>query len=591
MDKGLRWKLIICLTVSVFAIWLLIPTLWTINHPDQEKNLPGWLPQTNMKLGLDLRGGVHMVMGVDLDKVVREQLAIYGRSFEKSIKQSKNLDVTTRLVADKFELEIVAAGVADLDVIASEIRTQYDVLSIVGEADNVLVAKITIDQENYIRRNALDQSIETIRNRIDEFGVSEPIISRRGDSQILVQFPGEQEPERLKALIGQTAQLQFVMVHECRDAACLANQQADLDAKIRDVEAKGEYTRDSFARFSEYRERVNADLASVLPPNTSIAFERVGDLNVRDKVNYIPFLLSVNNSVSGEYIENAFVALGSDGFGPQMPYVAFEMNTVGTPMFGKLTTEYNKHYMAIVLDGTVKSAPIIQNPITGGSGRITLGSGNFEQVNQDARDLAIVLRAGALPASIESQEERVIGPSIGQDAIEAGKNALIIAAVLIFLFMWIYYGTAGFIGNLAIVVNIALIFGILGSVGATLTLPGIAGIVLTMGMAVDALIIIFERMREELRGGRSHRQVIHSGFEKALSTILDSNVTTAIGAVVLLNYGTGSIRGFALTLLVGILSNVFIATFFTKTLFELFYSDTSKLTVGLDKKDLQAVSV
>jgi protein-export membrane protein SecD len=235
----------------------------------------------------------------------------------------------------------------------------------------------------------------------------------------------------------------------------------------------------------------------------------------------------------------------------------------------------------------VKNAPVIQSAISD-QGQITLGTGTFEQISKEARDLSIVLRAGALPANIQVQEERVIGPSMGRDSINAGKNALLLASVMIFFFMWLYYGMAGLIGNLATISNICIIFAILGLMNATLTLPGIAGIVLTIGMAVDALIIIFERMREELRAGRNTQQMIEQGFARAFSTILDSNVTTAIGAFILLEFGTGSIRGFALTLLVGIVANVFTATFMTKSLFKFFIRENnSKLSLGLNTKELK----
>ena len=590
MDKGIRWKIVVCALITIVSIFLVIPTLWMLNHPNGDATMPKWMPKTAMKLGLDLRGGVHMVMGVDLDKVVRGQLTANGHSLSKAVKEKEKIDVKTQVISEKFELEVTAASPADVEKVAAEVSKSFDGLQVVGQTGNVIVLRLTSQQESYVRQNALDQSIETIRNRIDEFGVSEPIISRKGDNQILVQFPGEQEPERLKSLIGQTAQLSFAIVHECREGSCLAKQREDLDTKIKAVETKGNYNRDTFKRFSEYRDRLNTELKDQLPADTTIAFQRVPNPNVKDKVDYMPMLLSTKDVVSGEYIENAFVTLESDGFGPQTPQVAFQMNAAGGPMFGKLTTDFVRHYMAIVLDGNVKSFPVINTPITQGSGRITLGNGNYDEVNQEAKDLAIVLRAGALPASIESQEERVIGPSMGQDAIQAGKLALAVAACLIFIFMCVYYGKAGFIGSIAIAVNIAAIFAILGSVSATLTLPGIAGIVLTMGMAVDALIIIYERMREELRAGHARRQIIHLGFDRAFATILDSNVTTAMGALVLLNYGTGSIRGFALTLLVGITTNVVIATFFTRTLFEIFFSDTSHFTVGLSEKEMHAVT-
>jgi preprotein translocase subunit SecD len=276
--------------------------------------------------------------------------------------------------------------------------------------------------------------------------------------------------------------------------------------------------------------------------------------------------------------------------GPESPVVFFQLNATGTPQFGALTTEFQNHYMAIVLDGIVKSAPVIQSAITGGEGTITLGRGSAEETMREARDLSIILRAGALPATIEVQEERLIGPSMGADALVAGQRALVIAGGIIFLFMLVYYGLPGLVANFVTLVNVGIIIAVLGMMGATLTLPGIAGIVLTIGMAVDAIIIIYERMREELRAGRNTKQTVSIGFDKAFATILDSNVTTAIGAFVLLQYGSGSIRGFALTLLVGIVSNVFMATFFTKALFDFFISgreNTTELRIGLSRKELE----
>lgn len=590
MENKSKWKLITCIGISLLSFYLLLPTLWSLGHPANEGKQPSWMAKSAMKLGLDLRGGIHMVMGVDLDEVVKSQLAIYGRSLEK-VADKENLKLKTSSESVS-ELIVKWDPSADKKKIEELITKDFKILDIVREEPSSFILRLQASQEEYIRTQALDQSIATIRNRIDEFGVSEPILARKGDSQILVQFPGEQEPERLKGLIGQTAKLNFQMMHECtkRTPDCVERQQADIEGKIKAAESAGKYTRETFKRLSEYRARINQDLKAGLPVDTEVAFEKKQDPNQLNKFNLTPYLLSTKDQLSGEYIENAYVSTqkGDGGIGADEPVVAFQMNAAGAPLFGELTSNNVGHYMAIVLDGMVRSAPVINSPITGGSGIITVGRASFDSSNTDARDLAIVLRAGALPAKIETQEERVIGPSIGEDAIVAGKNALILTSILIFIFMWVYYGVAGLLANFAVAVNIALIFGILGLMGATLTLPGIAGIVLTIGMAVDALIIIYERMREEIRLGRNRKQIIALGFEHAFATILDSNVTTAIGAFVLLQYGTGSIRGFALTLLVGILTNVIMATTFTRVFFDYFFTDsTQKLTMGLHAAELQ----
>ncbi|MBP7843380.1 MAG: protein translocase subunit SecD [Proteobacteria bacterium] len=590
MNKGLKYRFIFCIFISLLTFYMVTPTLWSLYKGDDEQK-PSFLPDMSMQFGLDLKGGVHMVLGVDLDKVVRDQLVSYGNTLEKSLEKAGITGVTTKLLPERFELEVISPNEETKNKVSAEMTKNFSVLEFVGESGNTLVTKVSSQQENYIRTRAIDQSIETVRNRIDEYGVSEPVIARKGDSQILVQFPGAKDPERLKTLIGQTAKLMFRIVHECTDMGCVEKQHADIGAKILEVEAAGKYTRDSFDRFSLYRDRVNQDLKDKIPANTEIFFEKDRDPNQVGKFIYKPYLLSTKDVLSGEYIKDAYSHLskGNGMMSQERPVVLFEMNSVGAPMLAQLTTEFKGRLMAIVLDDLVKSAPVIQSTISD-SGQISLGSGNIEQVQQEAHDTAIVLRAGALPASIEVQEERVIGPSMGRDAIEAGKISLVLATIIVFIFMWGYYGAAGLVANFVTLVNVLMIFSILGSLKATLTLPGIAGIVLTIGMAVDALIIIYERMREELRAGRVGKKMIDYGFDKAFSTILDSNITTLIGAFVLLNYGTGSIRGFAFTLIVGIGVNVFLATYFSKILFHVFFENSKTLTLGLSRKELAGLN-
>lgn len=597
MKKSIKIRFFVSITIVLLSIYMLLPTLWSLNHPDNPEKIPSWLPKAAMRLGLDLQGGVHMVMGVDLDGVVEAQLKAYGNSLERELKaegvqihsQSVKVDRNANGDVRRIDLEIGITQNSDADKIASKIASKYNVLQFVGQSDKLVVLALTREHEADVRTRALEQSIETIRNRIDEFGVAEPIISRKGDDQILVQFPGAKEPERLKSLIGQTAKLNFQIVHNSNDEAAYSKLEADVMNWISEAEKAGGYTRESFPRFSEYRARLMQDIGSKLPANTELSFERISNSNVIGAFEMRPYILSTQDVLSGEYIEDAFVSVDQSRtqIGPPRPVVSFRMNPAGAPLLGQMTSTFKGYRMAIVLDGIVKNAPVIQSAISD-QGQITLGTGTFEQISKEARDLSIVLRAGALPANIQVQEERVIGPSMGRDSINAGKNALLLASVMIFFFMWLYYGMAGLIGNLATISNICIIFAILGLMNATLTLPGIAGIVLTIGMAVDALIIIFERMREELRAGRNTQQMIEQGFARAFSTILDSNVTTAIGAFILLEFGTGSIRGFALTLLVGIVANVFTATFMTKSLFKFFIRENnSKLSLGLNTKELK----
>jgi preprotein translocase subunit SecD len=579
--------------IILLSVYMLLPSIWSLTHPENPEKMPAWLPNAAMRLGLDLQGGIHMVMGVDLDGVVGAQLQAYGNGLERSLEKDGVKFASMKLNKSTNELEIQVASKADIDKISTKISKEMNVLEFIGERDNLVVLRLRRDQETEVRNRAISQSIETIRNRIDEFGVAEPVISRKGDDQILVQFPGAQEPERLKGLIGQTAKLSFQILPNSNDPNAYNKIENDLATWIAEAEKAGNYKRESFSRLSEYRERLVADIGAKLPKDTELAFERLTNPNVVDQTELKPYLLSTKDVLSGEYIENAFVGMdsGRGGVGPQRPVVSFSMNPAGAPLLSDLTTRFRGYRMAIVLDGIVKSAPNIQSAITSGAGQITLGTGGFDQINREAHDLSIVLRAGALPASIEVQEERVIGPSMGRDALESGKMSLILASLLVFVFLCVYYHWMGFLGTLSTAANICITFALLGMMHATLTLPGIAGIVLTIGMAVDALVIIFERMREEQRAGRSPQQVIELGFDNAFSSILDSNVTTAIGAFILLEFGTGSVRGFALTLLVGILANIITATFITKSLVKyLVRGNVKQVDVGLPKKELAALA-
>jgi preprotein translocase subunit SecD len=591
MQKNIANRFYLNMLVVLLSVYFLLPTLWSLSHPNDKDKMPAWLPASAMRLGLDLKGGIHLVMGVDLDEVVEKQTLFYVRSLEKDVEKKGVTGLKLNPDQSKLEVSLVANSQKDADVVAEAARS-YQVLDFVGQQETTLVFRLAPGQEQEVRNRAIDQSIETIRNRIDEFGVSEPIITRKGDSQVLVQFPGADDPERLKNLVGETAKLNFHIIPNSNNGKDYQEQQANLTKWIAEAEKAGNYTRETFPKLSEYRARLNQDLKGKIPENTVIAFEKTTDPNVNGKVNLEPQLLSTVDFLSGEYIDNAVVSMDQSNqnvMGSNEPIVSFSLNPAGAPLFAEMTRKFVHYRMAIVLDDVIKSAPTINSAITGGSGQITLGRGDFEKTMQEAKDLSIVLRAGALPAKIEVQEERVIGPSIGLEAIESGRKSLIVASVIIFAFMWLYYGSIGLVGNLACIANVAMIFAILGALGATLTLPGIAGIVLTIGMAVDALIIIFERMREELRAGRNTQQMIEAGFDKAYATILDSNLTTAAGAFVLLEFGTGSIRGFALTLLIGIVANIYTASVLAKALIKYVYRNpNSKVTMGLHPNELES---
>jgi preprotein translocase subunit SecD len=376
-------------------------------------------------------------------------------------------------------------------------------------------------QADQIKKSAIDQALETIRNRIDQFGVSEPEITLQGTDRILIQLPGVKDPQRAINLIGQTAVLEFKLVDE----------EGNLEAAL-----KGN-----------------------IPEGDIILYQRSVDIKTGG-VKKNPFLLKEKTLMTGEVLKDARVALDSQF---HEPYVALEFDDIGAKLFEQITGANVKKRLAIILDDNVYSAPVIQERIAGGRAQIT---GRFD--TKEASDLAIVLRAGALPAPVKIIEQRTVGPSLGQDSIRKGIISTLISAALIVLFMIFYYRVAGVIADVALLLNIILTLATLALFRATLTLPGIAGLVLSVGMAVDANILIHERIKEELRWGKTPRAAIDQGYHRAFITIIDSNLTTLIAGVLLYQFGTGPVRGFAVTLCIGILANIFTAVYITRWIFD-----------------------
>jgi len=390
------------------------------------------------------------------------------------------------------------------------------------DGDGLVIRLDLPDEEvEYIKEMASKQAMETIRNRIDQFGVSEPDIRRQGENRILIQLPGISDPQRAINLIGQTALLEFKLVDEEHD--------------------------------------VEEAVKGSVPPGTEILYQ-VKEDEVTRRGKKVPFLIKKRSFLTGEYLTDARVQIDSQY---SEPYVSMDFDKKGARLFEQITEANVKKRLAIVLDGRVYSAPVIQEKISGGRARIT---GNFTM--EDARDLAIVLRAGALPAPVTILEERTVGPSLGRDSIQRGLMSMLVGGILVVLFIAIYYKGAGIIANIALGLNIILISAGLAAFQATLTLPGIAGIILTIGMAVDANVIIFERIREEVRLGKTPRAAVDAGFSKATLTILDANVTTLIAALVLFQFGTGPIKGFAVTLSLGIVASLFTAIIVSRMIFD-----------------------
>lgn len=506
-----RWKAIAVILTALIVCLCAVPNFF----PEATvKSWPKWA-QRHVVLGLDLQGGSHILLAVDSASVKKDKLDQVRDDVRRVLRDNKI--PYTGLAARNDAVEARITNAADVATALTKLRELAQPLTglagtsgqrtvDVADAGNALI-RLTLPPAAITERvrQAVEQSIQIIEKRVNELGTVEPLIQRQGADRILVQVPGLQDPTRLKEILGKTAKMDFRMVDSTVSAEQALQGRAPADAEV---------------------------LRGVEAPKA-------------------PYVVKKQVLVSGGDLTDA-----QPGFDQRTgePIVSFRFNTSGARKFAQATLENVGQPFAIVLDNEVISAPVIREPITGGSGQI---SGNFTV--QGANDLAILLRAGALPAPLTIIEERTVGPGLGADSIAAGELASYVGSVLVVVFMLLTYRLFGFFANVAVAINVAMIFGILSLLNATLTLPGIAGIVLTVGIAVDSNVLIYERIREEVRGGRNAISAIDAGFSRALSTILDSNITTFIAAVVLFYIGTGPVRGFAVTLGIGILTTVFTA--------------------------------
>ncbi len=515
-----------------------------------------WWPAKKLNYGLDIQGGVHLVMGADVENVVKTTVVRQTKSLEgEFLKENIAVKgfVTDKASEGAFSILVNSNDESQKvsDVLKKNHAGSLQILS--ADADKVEVKYFDaylLDQKQVIIR----QAIETIRNRIDEFGVAEPSITQQGADRILVQLPGMADAERAKELINTTAKLDFMIVS-------YEKSQDELRKMIIDVEKAGNYSMTTL-KYSDYVNRINTDLAAQLPAKTIVYFEKLGNAKSMD-IGSVPYLLQTDTDLTGDALDNASVTFDQYG----KPEVSLKFNPAGSNKFADLTEKNVKRQMAVVLDKVIKTAPNINQKISGGSAVITLGSSNDRegQLNE-AKLISTSLRAGALPVSLEQLEERRVGPSLGRDALEKARLAAIIGAIIIMVFMVVYYKGMGMITAVVLILNIIAVFAILGSLGATLTLPGIAGMALTVGFAVDANVLINERIREEFNKGSTIRAAIQEGYDRAMSAIIDSNVTTAATACVLMYFGTGPVKGFAVTLLIGIATTLFANVFVSKVI-------------------------
>jgi preprotein translocase subunit SecD len=511
--KNISWRAILVIAVTIVAIVYILPSFKS-----------GIWPHKKINLGLDLQGGMHLSLEVKTEKAVESTLDRICQELNDMMRKER-IRIQAPVSRNKQQLTLQIKGRKEIDKFDQLMDKEFKELRFASRTETNETLNITLDlppdEVKNIKKSAVDQALETIRNRIDQFGVSEPDIRLQGENRILIQLPGLKDPQRAKDLIGRTALLEFKLVDENND--------------------------------------LNAALKGQVPAGSEILYKVKEDPNTH-RTSKTPFLIKKRASMTGTYITDARVQIDSQY---NEPYVSMKFDKKGSRLFERITEENVKKRLAIVLDNNVYSAPVIQEKIAGGEARIT---GSF--TTEEARDLAIALRAGALPAPVDILEERTVGPSLGVDSIRLGLMSMIVGGVIVIIFMGIYYNGAGLIADLALIMNILIIAAGLAFFQATLTLPGIAGIILTIGMAVDANVLIFERIREELQIGKTAMSAVTAGYERATLTILDANVTTLIVALVLFQFGTGAVRGFAVTLSLGIVASVFTALILTRMIFD-----------------------
>ena len=513
MPRHLRVRIGLVVAVIAVSVWYLYPVRSSIN------------------LGLDLQGGIHLMLGVEADRHVASQTDRAAEDLKGALER-KGIAVKRIAREGNTAIKVELASPQswnDARTVVSEF-TSFDRRD---DDQGAGTFRLVMNDRRVaqLRDDAIRQGLETIRNRIDQFGVSEPTITRQGSDQILIQLPGIQDAARAKALIGKTALLEFKLLDE--------------------------------------RTPVDQALAGHLPETDELLYGREVDKQTRVE-RKVPYVVQKRSLLTGAELTRADVSADPNSMGNWQ--VAIEFTATGTRIFGEITEQNVGRRLAIILDGTVYSAPRINERIPGGRAVIT---GQFTV--DDARDLAIVLRAGALPAPVVILEERTVGPSLGADSIRQGLIAITGSAVVVFVFMLVYYRLSGLVADVALGLNLLILFACMAAIRATLTLPGLAGIALTIGMAVDTNILIFERIREELRVGKTPRAAIDAGFRRALRTIVDTHLTVMGTAVILLSFGTSSVKGFGVSLFIGLGASLFTAYFFTRLLFDLLYMGRRKV--------------
>lgn len=573
MSPTWKWKSLLSVLALLFGIYLVIPTLcgfqkiWETAEKENPANpqVPWYLhifPKKYINLGLDLRGGIYVEMQVDTPDAIKRQTDYMITQLNRSLAEKKITAVSVDQPAGDGKIIAVFAQPSDAgvakDILAENFKNTLVVLEESSASERPSLT-LTFDEKyrDYLVSDMAKQARETVASRIDRYGVGEPEIRLQGSDRIAIELPGLSDPDRALSLIKQTGLLEFKLVNMSKSP-----QEIKLlvDEARKTANLPEEYTADAVGK-------LNVALKGKIPEDSEIAFQLVRDPLTKKATTGIPHLLFKKVELTGQSLQNARKDIDQQR---NIPVVNITFDKSGAQTFGEITKANVGKLFAIQLDGYVNSAPVIREAITGGSAQISMGNQNLEEANREADDLALVLREGALPVRLTEATKTVVGPTLGADSIRQGMHASLIAVAIVVIFMLIYYKLSGLVANFALIMNVILILGCLALFGATLTLPGIAGIVLTMGMAVDANVIINERIREEIRKGGKPAACIGSGYGHAIRAVVDSNITTLIAGLVLYQFGTGPIRGFAVTLSIGIITTLFTAVLVTRLIYDYF---------------------
>jgi len=590
MDRSWWWRVAIISFVTLLSLWLLVPSYYSFFVLPREKRndikalqavLPGWAPAAGQRLnlGLDLQGGIHMVMRVDTRTALEKRAERRGIQIANSIKDKKLGEVEVDADPERLQLTLKPKDPKTLDAIEKDVLEFYTDFDKVSRSADALVLRLKDTQVNAFKQDSVEQAMLVIRRRIDKWGVAEVDVRTLGTDSIQISLPGRQDPDQAKELIGTTAQLEFRVVDDestfFQDLHAKTPPPPESGITLTTEEGRPQLKSTDRVALLEYAK------AGGVPANREVLLECKANAIKKGACDaYLTYLVDKEVPLTGESLSSADARFGERGD----PEVIVTFDASGARDFASLTEKNVHKRMAIVLDDNVNSAPTINEKIPGGTARITLGrssSKSHEDLLKDATNLALVLKAGALPAPVTTGEVRQVGASLGDELIKKGSLAAVVGLLLVVVFMAIYYKKSGLIADVALILNGLLILAGLAAFQGTLTLPGIAGFVLTLGIAVDANVLINERIREELANGKSARAAVDQGYDRAFWTIFDAHVTTLLAAGILFATGTGPVRGFATSLIIGLVASLFTSIVVTRAIVTYFVHGRNAQTVSV----------